>query len=355
MTIALNRRTLLKGSAAGLALAGLPLARAGAAETLVGVEWGGTYIEALQKIQALQDKAEINWELHASGAAAIIAKVKASWPNPQYDFIAAYDPVFTSFIEEDMVETITLDEVPNLKDIPDTFIFKDKQGNLKNIPRSLAGQYFGYRSDIAPKKLETVDDLLDPALKGQICWPHPITMSTLQIVALARHRGGDERNMEPGWEFMKELAKSGNIGRIATTEVEFINSMTTGETSVSFWTQSAWVSVAQNVPVVQLTKAPGFTNYLTTTGFVVLKNRQKKAATLEFLNFCLTPECQKIYSDLTNEAPASSKATPGEDLTGMVYTEAEAKEFTVLPDWSYMGTQVDGWVKRWEQEIAPLL
>ena len=41
--------------------------------------------------------------------------------------------------------------------------------------------------------------------------------------------------MEPGWELLKKLAKSGNIGRVAATETDFLNSMTTGETTVAFW------------------------------------------------------------------------------------------------------------------------
>jgi len=53
-------------------------------------------------------------------------------------------------------------------------------------------------------------------------------------VALAKARGGDEYNVDPGWEFLKELAQSGNIGRVSANTSDVITSLETGETSVTF-------------------------------------------------------------------------------------------------------------------------
>ena len=61
--------------------------------------------------------------------------------------------------------------------------------------------------------------------------------------------------MEPGWKLMKDLAKSGNIGRVAVTDIDFTNSLTSGETSVGFFAEPGWAAVAKTFPVTRLTKA----------------------------------------------------------------------------------------------------
>jgi putative spermidine/putrescine transport system substrate-binding protein len=180
-------------------------------------------------------------------------------------------------------------------------------------------------------------------------------MSGLHILALARHAGGDEKNVEPGWALLKEIAKAGNIGRVAQTEVEFINSVSSGETSVSFWHLSAWNSVAKNAPVVHLTKKAGFTTYLTTTGWVVLPTSKNKEATQRFLNFCLEPENLALYSKTVGEVPANFNVPVDASMEQLKFTAEESAQFTNLPDWEFLSTQVGEWTKRWETEIAPLL
>ena len=358
MALKLSRRGLLAsgiGSAALIGASGLSLRSPYAADTVTGVEWGGPYIDWLKQVADSQDTHELQWELHASGAAAILAKVKATWPNVPYDFIAAYDPVFTTMIKEGWAATVTAELVPAMASIPEKYIFKDEQGNWKNIPRSLSGHYFGYRSDTSPVAIESIDDLFSPELEGQICWPHPVQMSCLHIVALAHHAGGDEYNIEPGWELMKELAKTGNIGRVAQTEVDFINSVTSGETSVSFWHLAAWTNIGTNVPVVQITKRDGFTTYLVTTGWTVLDSSPNLDATMDFLNYCSSPENMAAYAAIVGEAPASTAVPVDESMSHMVFTPEEADKYTYLPDWDHMAGQLDGWTKRWEEEIAPLL
>jgi putative spermidine/putrescine transport system substrate-binding protein len=177
----------------------------------------------------------------------------------------------------------------------------------------------------------------------------------MQIVTLALHAGGNEFNMEPGWVLMKKLAQTGNIGRVAESDTDFITSLTTGETSVSFVNMGAWVNIAKSVPVVHLTKQDGMKVGLFSSGFVVLKNRPNKSAALKFINLSINPENSEIYASLAGEAPANVKAKSPPELAHMTFTKEEIGRFTYTPDWAYLSTQIDGWVKRWETEIVPLL
>lgn len=355
----LSRRQLLRTTGiVGLSTVVAPWVltrRAAAAEALVAVEWGGDVVKAMKQIAAKQNKVKVNWVLHQGGSSAILPKIKAAWPRVEHDYVSGWEGSFHSMIQEDWLETITTKDVPNLADIPDKIVVKDKDGNRKAVPRAVGGIYFGYREDTSPIEIKSIDDLLDPKLKGRVCWPGPTQNMMLQLVALSIHGGGSEHNTEPGWKFMKELAKSGNIGRVAVTDVDFTNSLTSGETAVGFFAEPSWASVAKNFKVKRLTKQSGMPAFLYQSGFAIMKNRGNLAATKEFVNHCISPEMSALYAQVAGEAPLNVKAKTPKNLAHLSFSAAEMDQFVYVPDFSKVLAQQDAWTKRWESEIAPLL
>src|SRR4051812_36537680 len=96
----LSRRNLLAGATALVAARNMP-AFAQGRPTLTAVEWGGRTLESIKSIQKFQEVADVRWELHAGGAAAILAKIRAAKPAVNYDIVAVWSPVFVSIIRED--------------------------------------------------------------------------------------------------------------------------------------------------------------------------------------------------------------------------------------------------------------
>jgi putative spermidine/putrescine transport system substrate-binding protein len=357
MTFSLTRRHLL-GTLAACGLADMartigPVMAAGS--TLTAIEWGGDVVEAMKQIAAAQSEVSFTWALHQGGAAAVLPKIKAAWPQVDYDYVAGWEGSFNTMVKEDWLETIEPADVPNLADIPDKIIIRDAKGAIKAVPRAVGGMYFGYRTDTAPVKITSIDDLFDTKLKGAVCWPGPTQSMMLQIVALAIHAGGDESNMDAGWKLMKDLAKSGNIGRVAVTDIDFTNSLTSGETSVGFFAEPGWAAVAKTFPVTRLTKQNGFRSFLYQSGFGVMKNRPNLKATLGFVNFAISPAMDTLYAKVAGEAPLNTKATTPDNLKHLAFTQDEFKSFVHIPDYNVVLAQQDAWSKRWEQEIAPLL
>ena len=172
----LTRRQLI-GSVAAAGLAQTAPGWIGAARaeapTLSAVEWGGDVVEAMKQIAAGQHDVSVKWGLHQGGAAAILPKIKATWPTVDYDYIAGWEGSFNTMVKEDWLETISPADVPNLADIPEKIIIRDAKGAIKAVPRAVGGMYFGYRTDTAPVKVAKIDDLFDPKLKGAVCWPGP--------------------------------------------------------------------------------------------------------------------------------------------------------------------------------------
>ena len=358
--VSLTRRQALKAGAAvaGAAVAGNalgPIRPAAAATDLTAVEWGGDVVNAMKKIAEKQDKAQFNWVLHQGGSGAILPKIKATWPHADYDYVAGWEGSFSGMIKEDWLVPVTVASVPNLADIPQKIIVKNAKNEWMAVPRAVGGIYFAYRKDICPVPLKSVDDLFDPKLKGKICWPGPTQSMMLQLVALALHGGGNENKMEPGWDLMKKLAKSGNIGRIAVTDTDFTTSLTSGETVGGFYSEPQLTSVAKSFPVVRLTKQEGMPTFLYQSGFAVFKNRPNLDATLAFINHAISPEMSSLYAEIAGEAPLNVKAKTPDSLKHLAFTPEEFDKFVYVPNFDVVLSQQDAWTKRWENEIAPLL
>ena len=358
MKHSISRRSVLAASAAAMSASVIPWRNATAAVALTGIDWGGPLIEATKKIAAADKDVDMTWDLHAGGAGTVLAKIKAAWPHPNYDIVAAWNPVFVTMINEGWLEPLSFDDLPNLKDVPSDYIFKDKSGAMVNVPRSLAGMFWGYRSDTAPVKVERIEQLFDPKLKGQICWPGPNINSNLQVLSLALSAGGNEHNMDPGWELLKKLAKSGNIGRVAHTETDFINSMSTGETTVAFWNMAPWKKVAGNFPIKALTRVPGekgMKAFLYQDGWVVLASSENKNAAKSFLNVFISPENNQTFNQMLGQAPTNRKAKASGFAENIMFDGDELKQYAYFPDFATLASQLDASVKRFETEIIPLL
>ncbi len=356
MTQNWTRRRFLGTAAGAAALGGLSWTKLAAAQmSLTAVEWGGDVVEAMKQIAAKQSAVRINWVLFQGGSASILPKIETSWPNPEYDYVAGWEGSFNTMVAEDWLETVSVEQIPNLADIPEALIIKDAHGKWKAVPRAVGGIYFGYRKDISPVEMTSIDDLFKPELERKICWPGPTQNMLLQIVALALHGGGDENNMEPGWKLMADLARSGNIGRVAATDSDFTNSLTSGETTVGFFAEPGWTTVAENFPVVRLTKVSDVPTFLYQSGFAVLKNRPNVEATMTFINHAISPEMNTLYAEVAGEAPLNANARAPEKLAHLTFTKKEMARYVYVPDFGVVLSQQDAWAKRWENEIAPLL
>jgi putative spermidine/putrescine transport system substrate-binding protein len=260
-------------------------------------------------------------------------------------------------IKEGWLEPLTLDEMPALKDIPEIFFQKDAQGRLMSVPLSTAGAFWGYRTDLVDKPIESIEQLLEPRFQGKICVPFPVNLTGLLMLTLAVQRGGDERNIEPGWQFLKELAEKGQIGRVINNNSEFINALSSGETSVGFFNIGAWTRVRTQFPVKLMTRLKDNKGFLFNEGLVVIKNddRRKVAAAKRLANHFATPEICEQYNWPLGSGPTNLKSKPNPDVADVFYKPDELAQYAYIADFEFMASQVDAWAKRCEQEIAPLI
>ena len=359
MTFGTTRREFMGRVAAGLAtagMAGLPYRSALAADPLRAMSWGGMWLENMKAITDSHDPI-VNWSPFTEGSGGLIARQKAVWPNLLVDLTANWDPNYGKMYREGWLATVTENDVPNLADIEKPLLkYRDDTG-VYGVPMSFAGFMWGYRNDLVDVEIRDIEDLLHPDLKGKICATPPGFHMNLTVVSLAMGLGGDEHNQEPGWEFTKKLAEGGYFGRVAATDVDIINSINLGETAVAFQGVANWNAIKQNHPTVRLNKVPGSKGMKTfyySEGFCIFKGpRQEEAASA--VNHLIAAENCERYNAAIGQMPSNTRSAVPESASDIAFTAEEIEQYVVYPDYEFHSrTQADA-IKRWEQEIQPLI
>jgi putative spermidine/putrescine transport system substrate-binding protein len=163
--------------------------------------------------------------------------------------------------------------------------------------------------------------------------------------------------MEPAWDFVKELARSGNIGRVPNADTDVTTSISSGETCISFAGGSFATELGKSVKIKHLSKEDmksGFQTFIYQEGWCVLKNGNTDAA-FEFANFAIDPANNTEFNAAIAGVPVNVKAQAAPEIQHMVFSSEEMDRSVYVPDWSYISEQGDAWMKRWKQEVVPLL
>lgn len=226
------------------------------------------------------------------------------------------DPVFLEQgVERGWFATVGPDQVPELPEWPDEYYSFDAVARISLIPAAITTNTTKIPEADAPA---TVQDLLDPALRGQIVLVDPrSTPGWMALMNLLRQEYGDD--------FLRGLAAQQVA--FADSSVPATQQVAAGERAVVFPTIT---SVAD--PLVEQ-GAPLTTNVITegvTTGieqFVAISEcaASPNAARL-FMNFLLTPEGQAAVN-------GSVAASPREGVAGTLplpegYTDPAIGELT---------------------------
>src|SRR5579862_9967875 len=131
MTDGPSRRSVLAGSMASAAL-GLAtssgLARAADRPSITGVTWGGPWAAAWSDIAGRQSRVAVEWLLHEAATTAIVAKIKASWPNPPADFINASEPTLYALAGEDWLQPVEEAALANFAHLPARQFIRNQAG-----------------------------------------------------------------------------------------------------------------------------------------------------------------------------------------------------------------------------------
>jgi len=339
-----------------------PSAPKGSEKTpLLLVQWGSPYIEATQPLAlefTQQTGIPVRFELHVGGSSTIVARIKSDLPVILRDSINAWDPVWAAMDEEGWLAPLTPDRVSGMNDMPQSAYFHGpKSGNVVALGHATNESGWVYRDDLFPKDLQPFDSfrkLLDPRLKGKVSI-HTIAGGGHIVWLPALEFGGNEKNTEPGWAFLKELAKSGNIGGVYESEAEGVQVLTSGDAWITEETFSDALAVKKQGISVKRDKNAVVKSCANLEGWCVMKDSPRVDEAYDWCNWWYTGPVIEQYCAAVGEPPLHKKAKMPEGLGEFYSSAEEIDKICYIPDYVYIGEHQDEWTTRFESEILPLI
>src|SRR5262249_48799487 len=208
MQTKLSGREVLVGGTAAARAAAAPGRAAAQAKELVANTYGGGW-EAGHRAaiaQPLEKRLGIKVTLVSMLAAELVARTKAAASGrPPVDVALVDDGPFLLAIKEDVFQRLPMDRIPNAKRIYAKYRPKEPFG----VPIGASQIGIAYNA----KKLKTRPvswaDLWNPEYKGRLGLSTPAsTLGTVTLLSFASLKGGNEGNIEPGFEAVKSLLPS---------------------------------------------------------------------------------------------------------------------------------------------------
>lgn len=309
------------------------------------LSYGGPWNEVQEQHVLARFKEETGYDVTLGQQAVnAVPLITAAKDNPIYDLVWMSAEDHAALSEAGLLLPLNYDNIPNSKDLYDGTRLTD------GVITSFAAVAIVYNKEKVSPPPKSWQDLWDPRLKGHVIigdLPHPYGMSFL--VMTARLHGGDENNIDPGFEQIEKLRPS-----IAAF---YKNS---GVANQLFQQGVAWVApwyhgrakygADRGIPLEYVIPEEGAPPYLSIIG--VVKGTKKKDIAEKFIDLSLAPAPQAAWAQIIGAGPANKSVKLEPEVAARVpYGEDQISKLVML-DWKAMLKNKDAWVERWRTEIA---
>ncbi|MGE0752388.1 MAG: extracellular solute-binding protein [Variibacter sp.] len=277
---------------------------------------------------------------------AMISTVLAQKDNPQYDLILTGFDSYTYLQQNGALDKVDYGQVPNTANLYP--LARSSHG----IGTSFTGVTLVYNTDKIRTPPTSWADIWNPAYKGHVIIPVvPITYGLDFLVMAARTFGGDEHNIDVGFQKLKELAP--NVSGIYETSSNAAQMFQLGGAWIAPWFAGRVPPTrAAGVPVAAAKLKEGQVVYITM--LAPLKGKfSKKVA--HFMNMYLTKEAQIAFAKGIGQGPARTDVELPPELAATVPYGADQVKALIQPDWNVIVSKRNEWAERFQREIVPLV
>ncbi len=277
--------------------------------------------------------------------ARVQAAVAAGRPSP-VDLAPNGEPPHLRLISLGLLERTNADLVPNLKHVHQAFVDKS-QGYGVPATYSLIG--IAYNSKKVTKAPTSWKDLWDPAHRGKVGLTS--TASNLGLgflIAMAKVNGGDENNIDPAWQALKQLQPF----VIAPNPTALAQLFEREEIVIApLWSTDAAVLASKGLPIKFVKPQPGA---IAIVSFLsVIRGSQFTQLAHELLNGVLSVEYQtKAAAKPYFFGPTNVKvAVPPEAAEYIPTSLGEVRRLQTV-NWPVVVPRRAAIVERWNREFA---
>ena len=348
----LNRRQILKASAAMAAVAGVPSAFAQPQPDSIAVmTWGGLWGDSLQAgvdskflqqhgVRVVQDR--------GSSPVERIAKMRVNAGNQLFDLVQLHDGLWPLAIAQDAVEPLD-PRGRNLTHMADVYPRMVHSHWIAQI-FSAVGLCYNTREVKSPPAAWA--DLWRPEFRGRIVLPevsHSIGTYIVPIGAIAA--GKDAKDAEAGFDMFQRMVKLDPI--FARDTDSMMSALTTGEAVIGLLYKSQTFTIRdRSAPVEWVLPREGAISISWGTG--IAKGTKHRDLAEKYIDLTLDAQTQTHFARAFNYAGSNRKMLDLLDpklRERVQLSDADIARLIDL-DHAFMSQNRTAWTDRWNRAVA---
>lgn len=331
----------------GLAVVTVTLALAAPAlaqDKIVVTAYGGIWTDSVKKnfVSCFEKKTGAKAEVLTGESADWLARIRANPGNPPIHVVTLAEADSFRAAKEGLLDKITAEKVPNIKDVPDAF---HKPWDDFSVVQNFGAMGVMYNKETVKDPPKDWKELLDAIAAGKFGKKVSMPAGTYTwgpefMWLLSQQYGG---NIDTAFEKVKAASK--NVVKFWTTPVEALNLFGTKEVDVLvYWDGRAVAFIDKGNPW-----AGFYIPQPNTIAGSVLVSKVKNAPELtwKYMDCVLSPEGQLGHAETVLYAITNKT---------VVYPDAIKDKVTpvskvVVPPYDQIFDKIPGWIERWNKEM----
>lgn len=325
-------------------LAAFGVARA--QEALVVSTWGGSFRDLIDETigKEFTKQTGVPVRYVTGGTIDRLNKAKLAAATPESDITFTTSHIGFLYVASNLFQKLDFGKIPNYSNVVE-------RGKVSPFHiGSWAYVYtIGYRPDLLPAgvKLESWNDLWNPALKGKLASPDFDPSHIITVAAMLS--GGDAKTWTKGQA--KLIALKPNYKAFYTNDANSQQLLATGEAPVQVvLSMNAYYMASQGVPIKVVMPKEGAVLGVDSMGIMAGSKKQELA--YKFMNIALSPEVQSKIVALKKASPIIDNANvSAEDakLPGVFTTADQWKKQAISIDDKFRAEETAAW-RKWFTE-----
>lgn len=273
-----------------------------------------------------------------------LSKMRLQRDNPKMDIMYLMDRFMAQAAVEGLLDTLNPSNFTNLKDIYPAYV-RDTW-----VPHMAQSIGIVYNTKHVKKEIRSWYDIFDESFRGRTFMTDIGHFGVHYLIAFARLKGGDEDNIDPGFELLAKFKKMMDP-RIIPSAQEAMHAYRTEQIWVGVWQKARAIILSrQGLPIKFISPIEG--DVAISWGHGVVKGGKHKKWVERYIDETLDPANQLKFTEIYPAFPTNRKVKLPPHLEVIGYTEEElARQWHI--DYAKVLPQLDEWVERWNKEIAP--
>jgi putative spermidine/putrescine transport system substrate-binding protein len=334
-----TRRAVL-GIAAGLPLMSLRRAMAQGAPQVIVATYAGLGTALWKRIVTEPFSKETGIATDVFESALPSASVAQSEGKPQFNLAVVAEYSVPSLIKRNLIELLTPDDLPGIRNVPEKLWPRTPDGKLMGMPLYFGLFGIAYNTELAkPSDFASWKSLLDPKWKGQISITRPNFLAAYDVQLYARLGGGDEHNLQPGYDFLR---------RLVPQTLNFYSSMASLEAQLARGEVVASAFYANEIAMLRRKGATEVAIRIPDEGGLILpyllvlpKGAMNPDAAKRLMNAIIEPRYQAAFAEESLVWPMNDKTPLSDALRKeMGLSAEEAVAHNISLDWWTVGSNL---------------